>query len=82
MNRLVTSAGWLPVVLALTMPVYAGGPSHADRIATYEGAKTCAPCHKEVAGEVAASLHYQQQAEPQFLAGWEKGKPAGMMKSY
>ncbi len=34
-------------------------PSHAGRYTTYEGSKTCAPCHPGKAEEVHASIHYQ-----------------------
>lgn len=82
MKSLFCGAGSLLALLILAMPVHAGVPSHAERIGKYEGAKSCAPCHKEAAGEVAESLHYQHQAVPRFLADWEEGKPAGMMVSY
>lgn len=82
MKRLFSGAGSLLALLTLAMPVHAGVPSHADLIGKYEGAKSCAPCHKEAAREAAESLHYQHQAIPQFLADWEEGKPAGMMVSY
>jgi hypothetical protein len=55
---------------------------HATGISKYDGAQTCLACHPEAAKEVAVSLHYQQQAEPQFLKDWPKGQMAGMMLSY
>ncbi len=57
-------------------------PSHADRINLYEGPQTCRACHENAVKEVAASLHYQQAAEPKFLVGWEKGNLAGMTLSF
>ena len=57
-------------------------PSHADRISLYEGPQTCRACHEKAVKDVAASLHYQQAAEPNFLVDWEKGKPAGMTVSF
>jgi len=60
----------------------AAPPSHADRISSFEGPQSCAPCHANAAREVAVSLHYQQGLEPQFLIGWEKGKLAGQLSSF
>ncbi len=57
-------------------------PSHADRISRYEGPQTCRACHENAVKEVAASLHYQQAAEPRFLVDWEKGNLAGMTLSF
>ena len=57
-------------------------PSHADKISLYEGPQTCRACHERAVKEVAASLHYQQAAEPKFLVDWEKGKLAGMTLSF
>jgi hypothetical protein len=62
--------------------VLAAERSHLDRISKYEGTKTCLSCHLKEAKDVAISLHYQHQAEPQFLENWPKGQPAGMMLSY
>lgn len=71
----------LAVVMAAGASAHAAA-SHADRVKQYEGTKTCTACHPKSAKEVAESLHYQQQAEPKFLANWEKGEKAGMMLSY
>ena len=57
-------------------------PSHADKISAYEGPQTCRACHEGAVKEVAASLHYQQAAEPKFLVDWEKGNLAGMTFSF
>ena len=57
-------------------------PSHADRLGSFDGPQSCAPCHANAAREVAVSLHYQQGLEPQFLVGWEKGKLAGQLSSF
>ena len=57
-------------------------PSHAGKISLYEGTQTCRDCHEAAVKEVAASLHYQQAAEPKFLVDWEKGKLAGMTLSF
>jgi hypothetical protein len=57
-------------------------PSHADRISAYEGPQTCRACHPDTFKDVAASLHYQQMAEPQFLVGWPKGELAGQAWSF
>ena len=57
-------------------------PSHAGKISQYEGPQTCRACHESAVKEVAASLHYQQAAEPKFLVDWEKGKLAGMTFSF
>ncbi len=56
--------------------------THADRIDTYEGTKTCLACHEQAAREVAVSLHYQQQGEVPYVKDWPKGQTAGMMVSY
>lgn len=80
MKKIALSA----VIAALMfMPLQASaGVSHADKISSYEGTKTCAGCHPDSAKEVAESLHYQQEAEPKFLKDWPKGETAGMMRSY
>ena len=57
-------------------------PSHADRISRYEGPQTCRACHEDAVKEGAASLHYQQAAEPKFLVDWGKGNLAGMTLGY
>lgn len=57
-------------------------PSHADKISLYEGPKTCRACHEKAVKDVAASLHYQQAAEPKFLVDWGKGNLAGMTLSF
>ena len=56
--------------------------SHSDRITLYEGPQTCRACHEDAVKEVAASLHYQQAAEPNFLVDWEKGNLAGQALSF
>ena len=56
--------------------------SHAEKISLYEGPQTCRACHENAVKEVAASLHYQQAAEPKFLVDWEKGNLAGMALSF
>jgi hypothetical protein len=55
---------------------------HVTGISKYDGPQTCLTCHPEAGREVGVSLHYQQQAEPQFLKDWPKGQMAGMMVSY
>lgn len=71
------------IVGAVIIPkILAAEPTHVDRISKYEGTKTCLSCHFKEAKDVAISLHYQQQAEPQFLKDWPKGQSAGMMLSY
>ena len=84
MRNVSMAVGVLLAFAALTVPAHAAGSSHAKNITRYEGTATCtAPaCHENTAKEVAESLHYQQRAVPQFLEGWEAGKPAGMMESY
>jgi hypothetical protein len=77
----------LGIALAFSLsggPAHSAGSSHAEYVKKYEGPATCtsASCHDGAAKEVAESLHYQQRAVPQFLEGWEAGKPAGMMESY
>ena len=78
-----------PVVLLgcfMALLVTAGGAVAAESmhagIDKYEGPKTCLECHDTLGKEVAQSLHYQLQAEPQAIEGWEKGKTAGMLVSY
>lgn len=60
---------------------FAGESMHAG-IDRYEGTKTCLECHDTLGREVALSLHYQLQAEPQQIEGWEKGKKAGMLVGF
>jgi hypothetical protein len=71
---------------ALAFFVAAHGTAAAESmhagIEKYEGTKTCLECHDTLGKEVALSLHYQLQAEPRLIEGWEKGKSAGMIISY
>ncbi len=81
-RRIIHSAlAFLLGAAASAVPALAQS-THVDRISQYDGSKTCLGCHPESAKEVAASLHYQQQAEPQYLKTWPKGQLAGMMLSY
>ena len=84
MWRFVLGIGLLLLSTLLSVQAYAAGSSHLEYVKKYEGTATCtaATCHEGTAKEVAESLHYQQRAVPQFLEGWEAGKPAGMMESY
>ena len=75
-------AGTVVIGSVIIPEILAAEPTHADRISKYEGTKTCLSCHLKEAKDVAISLHYQHQAEPQFLENWPKGQPAGMMLSY
>jgi hypothetical protein len=75
-------AGTVMVGSAIIPEILAAEPTHVDRISKYEGPKTCLSCHLKQAKDVAISLHYQHQAEPQFLKDWPKGQSAGMMLSY
>lgn len=84
MRKHLVGAG---VMLAFSLSsglAHAAGFSHAENLKKFEGPRTCtaAACHPDAAKEVAESLHYQQQAVPQFVEGWEAGNPAGMMVSY
>lgn len=76
--------GTLAVVALFAASAHAQEPSHAKLVAMYEGTESCvtASCHEGAAEEVAESLHYQQSGIPQFLEGWETGRPAGMLHSY
>jgi len=47
--------------VTVTEPVL--NTSHAGRYTTYEGAKTCIPCHSGKAEEVHASIHYQWDSQ-------------------
>jgi hypothetical protein len=76
--------GALAAVALSTAAAHAQELTHAKHVAKYEGTASCvsATCHEGAAKAVAESLHYQQMAIPQFLEGWDPGKPAGMMHSY
>jgi len=84
MRTFAIGMGLLLASTTLAVQATAAGSTHADYVKKYEGTATCtaATCHEGAAKEVAESLHYQQRAVPQFLEGWEAGKPAGMMESY
>jgi hypothetical protein len=74
----------LGAVLGLTAAaVYADDPPAAHQaISEYTGPETCAMCHPTAAQEVAASVHYQQQAVPQLREGWPEGQLGGMFSTY
>ena len=80
--RHLTTAALTGGVLALLVVAAGAAESMHAGIEKYEGTRTCLECHDTLGKEVAMSLHYQLQAEPQFIEGWEKGKTAGMLVSY
>lgn len=43
--------------------------SHAGRFSTYQGSKTCMPCHRAQVREVHASVHYQWKGEAPDVLG-------------
>jgi predicted CxxxxCH...CXXCH cytochrome family protein len=84
MGKITLGTGLILALTALAGSAHAAGYSHAESVTTFDGPRTCtaSSCHPDAAKEVAESLHYQQQAVPQFLEGWDAGKQAGMMVSY
>jgi predicted CxxxxCH...CXXCH cytochrome family protein len=84
MGKRTIGAVLLLAAVALAGRTDAAGPSHAAYVKAFEGPRSCtnASCHENAAKEVAASLHYQQRAVPQFMEGWEAGKLAGMTETY
>jgi hypothetical protein len=80
-NRSVEALAIISCLLVSATLCMAEESMHAG-IEKYEGTKTCLECHDTLAKEVALSLHYQLQAEPQQVEGWEKGKPAGMLADF
>ena len=52
--------------------------SHFGRFSTYEGSKTCAPCHAAQVTEVHASLHYQWRGPTPYVTT-SGGQPRGKM---
>ena len=82
MRLIVVSIAIAVALLLIDSTANSAEPTHAKLITQDEGSKTCVACHEKSAREFAESLHYQQQAEPQFLKNWEKGKTAGMLVSY
>lgn len=84
MRKAAIGAGLLLALIALAAGADAAGPSHAGYVARFEGTRSCtsASCHEGAARDVAASLHYQQRAVPQFVEGWEAGKLGGMTETY
>lgn len=85
LGLILLAVGWLWLIApsaAFAQAKPDAQPSHADRLSSFEGPQSCAPCHANAAREVAVSLHYQQGLEPQFLVGWEKGKLAGQLSSF
>ena len=57
-----------------------GGGSHAGRFSTYEGSRTCMPCHGRQVREVHASVHYQWKAAAPDVVG-ANGKKLGKLGS-
>lgn len=55
---------------------------HTNLVVKYEGTESCTRCHKNTAKDVATGLHYQMLGIPDYLEGWPKGQPAGMMNTY
>ena len=60
-----------------------GGPPDAHKAITeYTGPETCAMCHPDAAHQVAESIHYQQQAIPEYRVDWPEGVTGGMYVTY
>jgi hypothetical protein len=73
------------ILLFFALPSIAlaqGPPEMHQNIDEYTGPETCAMCHPDAGKEVAESLHYQNQALPEFLDGVDPDVPVGMMTSF
>jgi hypothetical protein len=59
----------LPVFLGLLSIIFVGplqaATDHSDLITSYEGSKTCNPCHPGAAEEMLNSIHYKLMGEVQ-----------------
>ena len=59
----------VPVFLGLLSIIFVGpiraATDHSDLITSYEGSKTCKPCHPGAAEEMLNSIHYKLMGEVQ-----------------
>lgn len=56
--------------------------SHANRFTTYEGSKTCIPCHLNKAQELHASVHYQWSGPTPYVVNMESGGKLGGINDF
>jgi hypothetical protein len=80
-HRVLFSLVLAAAVSALPGPLAAEAASHAGRLTSYEGSRTCNQCHWDKAHEVHASVHYQWKgATPGILnaTGLPQGKLGSM----
>ena len=68
-NHLMKMMGAVPVFLGILSIIFVGSVNaatdHSDLITSYEGSKTCAPCHPGAANEMLNSIHYKLMGEVQ-----------------
>ena len=68
-NHLMKMMGVVPVFLGILSIIFVGSvqaaTDHSDLITSYEGSKTCEPCHPGSAEEMLNSIHYKLMGEVQ-----------------
>jgi hypothetical protein len=68
-NHLIKNVNLVAVSLGILSIVFVGpihaATDHSDLITSYEGSKTCAPCHPGAADEMLNSIHYKLMGEVQ-----------------
>ena len=68
-NHLSKNVRLLAISLVLLSTVFLGSlqaaTDHSDLITSYEGSKTCKPCHPDAVSAVLDSMHYKLMGEVQ-----------------
>ena len=69
LNHLIKNVDLVAVSLGILSIVFVGSiqaaTDHSDLITSYEGSKTCEPCHPGAAEEMLNSIHYKLMGEVQ-----------------
>lgn len=78
-NHLMKKMGLVTVCLGILSIVLVGSiqaaTDHSDLISSYQGSKTCEPCHPGAADEMLNSIHYKLMGEVQGVNNMFTNKP-------
>ena len=63
------------ILFALMASVCRAETDHSAFITTYEGSKTCMPCHEDAIDHVTQTLHYRLMGQPQDVFNMFTNEP-------
>ena len=79
LNHLINKVNLVAVSLGILSIVFVGSiqaaTDHSDLITSYEGSKTCKPCHPDAVSQVLDSMHYKLMGEVQGAYNMFTNKP-------